>query len=74
MPAWEVGEDGTNKQTNPLPCACTMPTFEIPAGPANTQKSTAYHVPREEACCAKHCIMMPPKESMTYVTSTMDAA
>ncbi len=43
-----------------------MPTFEIPTGPAITQRSVAYNVPREEARRAKRHVAKPRKGSMTY--------
>jgi hypothetical protein len=67
VPAWEGGR--WDKQTVPLFRAHTMPTFEIPTGPANTQRSIAYHVPREEARRAKRAkrrVATAPKGSMTY--------
>src|SRR6266571_6291873 len=44
----------------------TMPTFEIPTGPAITQTNFAYHGPREEARCTKRRITKPRRGSMAY--------
>ncbi len=53
-------------QTIPSSNPYTMPTFEIPTGPAITQTNFAYHSPREEVHCAKHHIMKPQRGSMAY--------
>ena len=55
---------GTNKQrTFPSP---SMPTFDIPTGPAISQGNLAYNVPREEARHAKRRLTAPRKGSLTY--------
>ena len=53
-------------QTIPSSDPYTMPTFEIPTGPAITQTNFAYHGPREEARCTKRCITKPRRGSMAY--------
>ena len=43
-----------------------MPAFDIPTVPAISQRSPAYHVPKEDARRAKRCVTAPRKGSMTY--------
>ena len=43
-----------------------MPTFDIPTGPAISERSSAYNVPREEARRAKRRTMTPKIGSMAY--------
>ena len=58
---------GREGQTNyPFPPTHTMSTFEIPTGPPITQGSLAYNTSREEAHCAKRCMMTLTRGSLTY--------
>ena len=43
-----------------------MPAFDIPTVPAISQRSPAYHVPKEDAHRAKRHVTAPRKGSMTY--------
>ena len=43
-----------------------MPAFDIPTVPAISQRSPAYHVPKEDARRAKRRVTAPRKGSMMY--------